>query len=251
MARVKQVIVVRKDLNMRKGKMIAQSCHASMKVFFDRMEYVGKNKRGLEEYSSKVSQEMKEWKDGAFTKIVVYVNSEEELDDLATLASVAGIPYALITDNGNTEFHGVPTKTALAIGPDESEAIDVITGNLPLLWGNMKDLRKRFKALYYETYGNVFGTLNEGFDKNIEELFALEEEITKEYSKINDEITELFKEQEAEMEKIKQKYDKKISVLGEKATEAFEKATVDEETNIEHEIRTTRQRKFYIKHRIK
>ena len=53
------------------------------------------------------------------------------------------------------------------------------------------------------------------------------------------------------MEKIKQKYDKKISVLGEKATEAFEKATVDEETNIEHEIRTTRQRKFYIKHRIK
>ena len=115
----------------------------------------------------------------------------------------------------------------------------------------MKDLRKRFKALYYETYGNVFGTLNEGFDKNIEELFALEEEITKEYSKINDEITELFKEQEAEMEKIKQKYDKKISVLGEKATEAFEKATVDEETNIKHEIRTTRQRKFYIKHRIK
>ena len=33
---VKQVIVLRKDLNMRKGKMVAQGAHASMKVFFDR-----------------------------------------------------------------------------------------------------------------------------------------------------------------------------------------------------------------------
>jgi len=35
---VKQVIVVRKDLNMRKGKIAAQASHASLKVFFDRMK---------------------------------------------------------------------------------------------------------------------------------------------------------------------------------------------------------------------
>lgn len=134
MAKIKQVIVIRKDLNMRKGKMASQCSHASMKVFFDRLSYLGKNRvKGLENYSLTVTQEMKEWIDGAFTKIVVYVNSEQELDDLATLASLHGVPYALITDNGNTEFHGIPTKTALAIGPDESEIIDSITGNLPLL----------------------------------------------------------------------------------------------------------------------
>ena len=130
---VKQVIVVRKDLNMRKGKLAAQVAHASMKVFFDRLSYIGKNDRGLEEYSMTVSNEMKEWIEGSFTKIVVYVNSEEELDDLATFASFHGLPWALIKDNGYTEFHGVPTITALAIGPADSSELDVLTGHLPLM----------------------------------------------------------------------------------------------------------------------
>jgi PTH2 family peptidyl-tRNA hydrolase len=34
---VKQVIIIRKDLNMRKGKMIAQGNHASMGVIFNYM----------------------------------------------------------------------------------------------------------------------------------------------------------------------------------------------------------------------
>lgn len=132
---VKQVLVVRKDLNMRKGKIASQCAHASMKVFFDLMEYEGKEKgrKHLERYSLSITPEMKRWVDGAFTKIVVYVNSEKELVDLSILASFHGIPYAMITDNGLTEFGGVPTKTVLAIGPDESDYIDVITRDLPLL----------------------------------------------------------------------------------------------------------------------
>jgi peptidyl-tRNA hydrolase len=118
---------------MRKGKLAAQAAHASMKVFFDRMTYAGKNGRGLEEYILTVSDEMKAWVDGAFTKIVVYVNSEEELDDLATLASHYGLPWALIEDNGYTEFRGVHTITALAVGPADADAVDVVTGHLPLI----------------------------------------------------------------------------------------------------------------------
>lgn len=125
---VKQVIVIRKDLKMRKGKMIAQGAHASMKVFFDRFY-----DNGYHSYGCLVSTPMKQWIEGLFTKIVVYVNSEEELDDLATLASIHGIPYAEITDSGLTEFKGIPTKTALAIGPDYSSDIDAITKHLPLL----------------------------------------------------------------------------------------------------------------------
>ena len=49
----------------------------------------------------------------------------------------AEIPNALITDAGLTEFHGVPTKTCLGIGPWESEEIDKITGELSLLWQGM------------------------------------------------------------------------------------------------------------------
>jgi PTH2 family peptidyl-tRNA hydrolase len=124
---VKQVIVVRHDLKMRKGKIGAQCSHASMKVFFDRFKNEKKNV-----YSIKVSDEMNEWIQGAFTKIVVYVNSEEELLAIYDRAKEAGLPCSLIKDNGLTEFGGVPTHTCIAIGPDKAEKIDLITGNLPL-----------------------------------------------------------------------------------------------------------------------
>ena len=45
----------------------------------------------------------------------------------------AGLEVHLITDSGKTEFHGEPTQTCLAIGPDDSEKIDAITGRLELL----------------------------------------------------------------------------------------------------------------------
>ncbi len=45
----------------------------------------------------------------------------------------AGLQVHLITDSGKTEFHGQPTRTCLAIGPDESSRIDTVTGHLELL----------------------------------------------------------------------------------------------------------------------
>jgi len=60
-------------------------------------------------------------------------NSEQELFDLQKQADEAGIVNALILDNGATEFHGKKTFTCLAIGPDISEKIDIITKDLKLL----------------------------------------------------------------------------------------------------------------------
>ena len=138
---IKQVIVMRKDLNMRKGKMVAQGAHASMKVFFDRMNKVWFNKdwkqpngeMGYYLYSFGANYTEAEWIDGQFTKICVSVDSEEELLEVYNKARGTGIPCALITDSGLTEFNGVPTKTCCAIGPDDSEKIDKITGGLKLL----------------------------------------------------------------------------------------------------------------------
>jgi PTH2 family peptidyl-tRNA hydrolase len=139
---VKQVICIRKDLNMRKGKMCAQSSHASMKVFFDKMTITnGKAFGPSGAYQERrwtatiedITPEMKEWMEGAFTKIVVGVNSEEEIYDLAKKATEAGIPHAVIVDNGFTEFHGNKTTTCLAIGPDNSDKIDAITKHLELI----------------------------------------------------------------------------------------------------------------------
>lgn len=134
----KQVIVIRKDLKMRRGKECAQVAHASMKVFFDRMEKVYWGERDSpnadEEYDwvSELTPEMEAWKQGKFKKICVCVNSEEELLEIVKLSEQAGLPTALIKDSGLTEFNGIPTNTCCAIGPALSSKIDVITGELTL-----------------------------------------------------------------------------------------------------------------------
>jgi PTH2 family peptidyl-tRNA hydrolase len=61
------------------------------------------------------------------------VNSEEELMTIYEKATSAGLEVHLITDSGKTEFHGQPTRTCLAIGPDFAAKIDPITGHLELL----------------------------------------------------------------------------------------------------------------------
>ena len=127
---VKQVIVIRKDLKMRKGKMITQGAHASMKVFFDRIC----ESKWDDELIIEVTEEMKEWAENSlFTKIVVGIDSEADLLKLYIQAQDNDIPCALVTDSGRTEFHGTPTNTCIAIGPAISSKIDKITGDLKLL----------------------------------------------------------------------------------------------------------------------
>ena len=126
--RVKQVIVVRKDLNMRKGKIAAQVAHASMGAILSFRDSFDGDTVVL-----RPTEEALYWLNTTFTKICVYVNSEEELVGLYERAKSAGIVSCLITDNGLTEFNGIPTKTCAAIGPALVEDVDAITGGLPLL----------------------------------------------------------------------------------------------------------------------
>lgn len=126
---VKQVIVMRKDLGMRKGKMIAQGAHASMKVLLDRGRASDDGT-----FTFTMTPAMTQWiVTGRFAKVCVSVDSEAALDAIVANARAAGVPVALIVDSGKTEFHGTPTKTCCAVGPAWSDEIDAITGALPLL----------------------------------------------------------------------------------------------------------------------
>jgi len=129
MGQLKQVIVVRKDLNMRKGKLAAQAAHASTKVLTDRIWQLP---GGMEKWAIVLDENMEEWISELSTKIVVSVNSEKELMELYIEAQLANLPHALIQDAGKTEFKE-PTYTALAIGPARAEKIDELTGDLKLL----------------------------------------------------------------------------------------------------------------------
>jgi len=132
----KQVIVMRKDLKMRRGKEMAQASHASMafltkKGTFDSLDCLY-NEAFINTSMSNL-KEAKEWMQNSFTKICVGVNSEEELDEIYNKAKEADLTVHMIVDSGRTEFNNVPTKTCLAIGPHYSEKIDAITANLKLL----------------------------------------------------------------------------------------------------------------------
>jgi PTH2 family peptidyl-tRNA hydrolase len=133
----KQVIVIRTDLNMRKGKMCAQAAHASMKVLLDKiynseLTYSGYRRDWILEIEKEETY-LKEWIEGRFVKIVVGCNSEQELDELYNKAKEKHLLCSLIVDSGLTEFHGIPTKTCIAIGPAYPNDIDEITKNLKLL----------------------------------------------------------------------------------------------------------------------
>ena len=130
MAEPKQVIVMRKDLGMRKGKMIAQGAHASLKVFLNRSDQIWS--AGETHLKTPLTPEMSVWLEGLYTKICVSVQSEQELLDIHEKALNAGIPCSLIQDAGLTEFQEA-TYTCCAIGPDDPEKINLITGYLPLL----------------------------------------------------------------------------------------------------------------------
>jgi peptidyl-tRNA hydrolase, PTH2 family len=126
----KQVIILRKDLNMRKGKMCAQAAHASVKVCLE-LQNEWNQILGLQPSAHAIF--FREWLDGLQTKVCVGVSSEQELQDIYNRAKMAGLPCSLITDAGLTEFGGIPTKTAVAVGPGPVEEINKITGSLTLL----------------------------------------------------------------------------------------------------------------------
>lgn len=125
----KMVIVMRKDLKNTKGekihtgKIIAQGAHSVLGFIWDNVK--GKK------ISFEMSDAQYDWYKTGQTKITLKVDSEKALMEIYQKAKTAGVFAELITDAGRTEF-GEPTKTCVAIGPDYSEKIDKITGDLSI-----------------------------------------------------------------------------------------------------------------------
>lgn len=139
MYKAKMMIVMRRDLKMRKGKIAAQAGHASVEAILmalsreGRLEDLEMTEYGMSlRKTDKVETPLSEWFEYGCAKICVYVDSEEELMSIAEKAENKGVLCAVITDAGMTEFHGNPTKTCLALEPIATDVADSITGGLPL-----------------------------------------------------------------------------------------------------------------------
>jgi PTH2 family peptidyl-tRNA hydrolase len=111
----KQVIVVRKDLRLSRGKLAAQVAHAS-----------------LDAYKMASPSARAGWEDEGGKKVVLEVPGLREILELKRKAGSMKLPLALVRDAGRTEIPA-GTATALGIGPADEAAIDRVTGNLKML----------------------------------------------------------------------------------------------------------------------
>jgi len=117
MGSIKQVIAVRTDLDMGKGKIAAQVGHACVLA------------------AENVRKSHPDWFDEWWTgqeKIVVKVENLKELEEVKKHAIDLGVPWSEVTDAGHTQI-APGTTTCISLGPAPEDLVDKITGDLKLL----------------------------------------------------------------------------------------------------------------------
>ena len=117
MSDIKQVIVVRNDLGMGKGKIAAQVGHACV--------------LGAEHIRKSNNDWFEKWWAGQ-EKVVLKVDSLKALEEIKQDAISLNIPWSEVTDAGHTQI-APGTVTCISLGPAPEDLIDKITGELKLL----------------------------------------------------------------------------------------------------------------------
>ncbi len=115
---LKQVIIIRKDLDMGTGKTVAQGAHASLMSYLETVK----------EHKDVAAR----WLRDGEKKIVLKIDDQEKMERLAAAFKYKGIPCALVSDAGLTQLPR-GTMTALGIGPWNGKELDLLTGALKLL----------------------------------------------------------------------------------------------------------------------
>lgn len=112
---LKQVILVRQDLKLPKGKLSVQVAHASLEA-------------ALKSDSDKVES----WRAEGGKKVALKVKNEKELYSYQQKSKANGLVATVIRDAGHTVLEP-GTVTCLGIGPDEEEKIDKVSGKLKMV----------------------------------------------------------------------------------------------------------------------
>ncbi len=115
---IKQVIVIRKDISLGKGKLAGQVAHAAV--------------AGYRKVKQSNPEIIDKWEMIGEKKVVVKVDGEKELIELFQNLKDNNIPVSLIRDAGLTQIKP-GTKTCFAIGPWYEDQIDKFTKDLKLL----------------------------------------------------------------------------------------------------------------------
>jgi len=135
----KQIILVRKDIKLPKGKLGSQTAHASLGVVKKLILagnldpfYYDKILPHPEDIYGWKRDYIGQWWLGSWTKVCLGLGSIDELDPLLDKCVEANLIYDIVTDNGLTVYNGTPTITCIGIEPSSSEILDPIFGHLKL-----------------------------------------------------------------------------------------------------------------------
>jgi len=112
---MKQVILVRSDLNLPKGKLAAQVAHAAVEAEIN---------------SSR--KKVETWINEGAKKVVLKIKDLNELKEIEKEARREKLTVSVIEDRGLTVVEP-GTITCMAIGPDEEQIINKITGHLKIV----------------------------------------------------------------------------------------------------------------------
>ncbi len=108
---------MRRDLRLPVGKAISQGAHASS---------------WAEKHIQKTDPEaIKAWDAQGCTKIVLGVDSEEEIQELVAKLNVVRVRPSIVRDLGRTVLEA-GTLTCIGVGPLTAEVLDPITAHLRL-----------------------------------------------------------------------------------------------------------------------
>ena len=133
--KIKQYILIRKDLEMPAGKLGAQAAHASVGTLMkcavrtDNLADFFPNKF-IKAYE--FTEDADKWLNGDFAKVCLAVKNEEELKKYYEIAKENNLPCCYIEDNGTTVFNGVKTATCVGVGPAKSEILEPLFKKLQL-----------------------------------------------------------------------------------------------------------------------
>ncbi|MGB0855728.1 MAG: peptidyl-tRNA hydrolase Pth2 [Nitrosopumilus sp.] len=115
---IKQVIVVRTDLDMGKGKIAAQVGHACV--------------LGAEHVRKSHPEWFNNWWQRGQEKVVLKVSGIKDLQEVKQHVIDLNLPWSEVTDAGHTQI-SPGTITCISIGPSPENLIDKITSDLKLL----------------------------------------------------------------------------------------------------------------------
>ena len=124
MRNVKQVIVIRKDLRLRKNKLVSLAIRATMQFILDNNE-----SDRPDELQVKLSQQEVQWLNDSFDNDVFGISSQDALSDMVLKAEFNGINVYSIFEKSKKSDEG-PQLICAAFGPDEEDQISQVVGNL-------------------------------------------------------------------------------------------------------------------------